>query len=77
MNVSEIMFEELCGSVGIGCRRIAEAYSRTPDFEVELTGHRIVVEIKQFDPKEEEAESTPRTESRVCEGIARRPAPLL
>src|SRR5688572_15089199 len=58
--VSEQMFEELCRSVGIACERVDEGITWTPDYEVKFSGHRIVSEVKQFDPNEEEAESIRR-----------------
>lgn len=61
--ISEDMFEELCRSAGIACERVDEASTRTPDYEVKLGGHRVVAEVKQFDPNEEEAESIRRVEA--------------
>lgn len=58
--VSEDMFEELCRSVGIACDRVDETTTLTPDYEVKFSGHRIVAEVKQFDPNKEEAESIRR-----------------
>lgn len=55
--ISESMFEELCRSVGIDCDRVDETTTQTPDYEVGFSGHRIVAEVKQFDPNGEEAES--------------------
>ncbi len=60
---SEDMFEELCRSVGIACERVDETATRTPDYEVMLGEHRVVAEVKQFDPNEEEAESIRRMEA--------------
>lgn len=58
--ISEDMFEALCRSAGIACKRIDEASTRTPDYEVMFGGHRVVTEVKQFDPNREEAESIRR-----------------
>ena len=49
---------------GIPCRRVAEQVdARRPDYEVEFAGERIVTEVKQFDPNDEEAESIRRMEA--------------
>lgn len=53
--VSEDVFEELCRSVGIACDRVDETTTRTPDYELKFSGHRIVAEVKQFDPNDTEA----------------------
>jgi hypothetical protein len=71
--VSEDMFEELCRSVGIACDRVPEEVSRTPDYEVKFSGHRIVAEIKQFDPNEEEAEPIRRMEAGGIGGTTTEP----
>lgn len=71
--VSEDMFEELCQSVGIACERVDETTTRTPDYEVKFSGHRIVAEVKQFDPNEEEAESIRRMEAGGIGGTTTEP----
>lgn len=55
--VSESMFEDFCACAGIACTAIDTAETRRPDYEIESGGHRIVIEIKQFDPNEDEAAS--------------------
>lgn len=61
---SEDLFEDLCRRTGIPCHRVAEEVdARRPDYEVELAGQRVVTEVKQFDPNEEEAESMRRIEA--------------
>jgi len=72
-NVSEDMFEELCRSVDIACERVDETTSRTPDYEVKFSGHRIVAEVKQFDPNDEEAESIRRMEAGGIGGTTTEP----
>lgn len=54
---SELLFVELCGACSIDCARAAEAATegeRRPDFTIQLAGHSVVVETKQFDPNDEE-----------------------
>lgn len=54
---SELLFEELCMGCGIEFKRVAAASSdgeRRPDFTIVLAGRTVVVEIKQFDPNDEE-----------------------
>jgi len=54
--ISEEMFEELCLKAGAPCCRVAEKVdAKRPDYEVEFAGERIVTEVKQFDPNDEEA----------------------
>jgi hypothetical protein len=67
------LFEELCRSVGIACDRVDEEIIRTPDYEVKFSGHRIVAEVKQFDPNEEEAESIRRMEAGGVGGTTTKP----
>jgi hypothetical protein len=71
--VSEDMFEEVCRSAGIDYRRVEVAHSRRPDYEVDLTGHRVVVEVKQFDPNKEEAESNLRLAAGGIGGTTAKP----
>jgi hypothetical protein len=71
--ISEDMFEELCGSVGIACERVDEASTRTPDYEVMFGGHRVVTEVKQFDPNKDEAESIRRMEAGGIGGTTAKP----
>lgn len=56
MTESEELFSRFCQEAGIPIVRVAEAESRTPDYEIFPSGNRVVVEIKQFDPTHEEAE---------------------
>lgn len=55
--LSESLFEHYCQSKGIACRRIPQADTRTPDYELEIEGRRIVVEVKEIDRNKEERES--------------------
>lgn len=54
---SELLFGELCSACSIEYERVAEATvqgERRPDFTIRLSGHAVVVEIKQFDPNDDE-----------------------
>ena len=54
---SEEVFERFCAQRGIGCRRIPEADTRTPDYELDCDTVTLVVEVKEVTPNEEERES--------------------
>ncbi len=55
--ISEDLFEKLCVRAGISCHRVPEEKdAKRPDYEIELASHRVVTEVKQFDPNKEEAE---------------------
>lgn len=55
--ISEQVFEEFCTSRGIACKRIPEAESRTPDYDLVLGSVQIVVEVKEITANTEEQES--------------------
>lgn len=56
MTISEELFEQFCRTASIPYSRVAEeAALRRPDYEIALSGHRVVVEVKQFDPNDREA----------------------
>jgi len=55
--LSERLFEHYCQSKGIACRKIPEADTSTPDYELAIEGRRIVVEVKEIDRNKEEQES--------------------
>jgi hypothetical protein len=44
---SEILFEQFCGIHGIPYARVNESSERTPDYEIEVSGQRVVVEVKE------------------------------
>lgn len=71
--VSEDLFENLCARVGIRCTRVEETETQTPDYELEPSGHRVVAEVKQFDPNPEEAESIKRMEAGGVGGVSAKP----
>lgn len=52
--VSEILFEEFCGSHRIPLTEIAERTTRTPDYEIRLGEHLVIVEAKQVDRNSED-----------------------
>jgi hypothetical protein len=51
---SEMLFEHLCSTHGVSCEAIPTGLVRTPDFAISLAGVRIVCEIKQIDPNDED-----------------------
>jgi len=54
---AEQVFIELCDQAGIRWRRIPTAEKdreKRPDYEIEVSGNYVVVEVKQFDPNREE-----------------------
>jgi hypothetical protein len=61
---SEREFEAFCQSRGIPLARIPEAETRTPDYEIEVQGQRIVVEVKETSPDPEERQSDRLLEER-------------
>lgn len=52
--LSETLFEQLCSSHGIRCKRIATETLRTPDFVISLRSIRVICEVKQIDPNVED-----------------------
>jgi len=70
---SEGLFEKVCADVGIGCTPVDEGKSPTPDYELDWAGHRVVAEVKQFDPNDEEAESLERMEAGGISGVSAKP----
>ncbi len=54
---SEKLFELFCNQHGIKCFRIptkSKQQEKTPDYDIWVSGQQIVVEVKQFDPTQEE-----------------------
>lgn len=51
---SEALFMEFCSSHGVLCEPIPTELVRTPDFAIRLAGVRVVCEIKQIDPNDED-----------------------
>ncbi len=56
MTESEHLFKEYCLQKNISYERIAEREEKSPDFWVDLGDNKIVVEVKQIDPNDEERE---------------------
>lgn len=54
LTISERLFESLCATHNVPCRRIPSGTSKTPDYEIILGAQRIVVEIKQLDENDED-----------------------
>ncbi len=55
---SEKLFEAFCNSNQITWEQIvASSTQQSPDYKIRLSGQDIIVEIKQFDPNEEEKET--------------------
>jgi len=57
---SERLFESsFCKAHVVACRRVTETTEPRPDYELEIAGQQVLVEIKQFDPNEEERAGRP------------------
>lgn len=54
LTLSERIFIKFCTQVDVTWKRICAGKEQRPDFEIWVLGHRIVVEVKQFDPNPEE-----------------------
>ncbi len=57
---SEDLFEQFCRDRGIPCQRIVASNERSPDYEVQLSDQRVVVEVKEIEPSPQERESAER-----------------
>jgi len=62
--ISEREFESFCQLRGVPLTRIPEADTRTPDYEIAIDQERIVVEVKETSPNQEERESQRLLEER-------------
>lgn len=54
MTRSEQLFERFCGEKGLRLHRVLEGKLRSPDYYLEASGKRLVVEVKQIDANKEE-----------------------
>jgi hypothetical protein len=57
MTRSEGLFEEFCAQRGISIRRIAESKDRSPDYEIEIGGKPVIVEVKEIGESPEDREA--------------------
>lgn len=51
---SEELFESFCANREIECKKIMEGDSRKPDYWISIDGVKIVVEVKQIDPNNDD-----------------------
>lgn len=51
---SEELFERLCQTQGIACRKIPESKTKTPDYEIAVSSVSVLVEVKQLDENDED-----------------------
>jgi hypothetical protein len=51
---SQELFERLCLTRGIACRKILEGKTKTPDYEVSVSSLCVLVEVKQLDENDED-----------------------
>lgn len=61
---SEEWFEQFCVSVGIDCHRISEEDDKTPDYQLQVDGQTIIVEVKEFSRNKVEQKSDRLLEER-------------
>jgi hypothetical protein len=50
LTAADLLFEQFCAEHGIECRRIPENEQKTPDYEIQLAGAGVAVEVKQLEP---------------------------
>jgi hypothetical protein len=65
---SEDLFQKYCSDSGIPCRAIEVTGVRTPDFEVELAGVKVICELKQLDPNEDDLQEHAKVMAGVSGG---------
>ena len=70
---SEQLFEQYCQENGIGCMKIKEAADKTPDYDIEVNGIRIIAEIKQIDPSKEDRSLIRELRENGCMNYSRTP----
>jgi hypothetical protein len=61
LTVSEQLFERYCQSHEIPYQRVSATGARSPDYEMVLAGQRIVVEVNEIEPNENERAAMERT----------------
>lgn len=57
VTISERLFRAFCRRHGIWCRRVPRTTRTTPDFRIRVGLEPSVVEVKQFDPNQEDREA--------------------
>ena len=50
------LFEAFCSLRSVGCERIPEGTSKSPDYALRLGVHRLIAEVKTLEPNEQERE---------------------
>lgn len=60
MTRSEQLFEKFCAHRGINVNRVPESDGRTPDYEIDFVGTRVVVEVKEIGESPEDREANER-----------------
>ena len=68
LTLSEQLFERYCERYGIPYQRVSATGARSPDYEMALAGQRIVVEVKEIEPNDNEKAAMERT----ARGLRRR-----
>jgi hypothetical protein len=61
LTLSEQLFERYCERYGIPYQRVSATGARSPDYEMALAGQRIVVEVKEIEPNDNEKAAMERT----------------
>ena len=72
--ISELHFEQLCANKDIICERIPESTMKTADNYVSLGSTKLVVEVKQLDPNDEDRKleqvwGTPKSPGAVAPSV--------
>ena len=72
MTVSETLFEQYCLQGNISLRRLTPDGGKTPDFELTLEGEKVIVEVKELRPNDDEKLANKKlVNPRLCRGTAR------
>jgi hypothetical protein len=64
MTVSEVLFEQFCQDNSIPYSRVEQGEFKTPDYDVDFGGHRVIVEVKQINPNEDDERLRDQVRSR-------------
>ena len=57
--ISEVLFEQLCSQRGVACNRIPEDTQKSADYRVSLGSVKLVAEVKQLAPNDEDKNLAP------------------